>query len=75
MRENYQKILKEFAGKTQVEIFSETIRGCKNIVVLKGDSKNIVIPTDKICFGFIDGNHFSSYVESDFYLIWDRLVP
>jgi hypothetical protein len=75
MKEYYQEILKNFNGKTQLEIFSEITRDCENIVVLKGDSSNTVIPTDKICFGFIDGNHSHSYLENDFYLIWNKLVP
>jgi hypothetical protein len=31
------------------------------------------LPTKKLCFGFIDGNHSPDYVESDFYLVWNKL--
>jgi len=43
--------------------------------VIKGDSKLAEIPSDHLSFGFIDGNHDPEYVESDFYLIWNKLSP
>jgi hypothetical protein len=29
----------------------------------------------QFCFGFIDGNHDPTWVDSDFSLVWQRLVP
>lgn len=71
----YQNILKDHNNRSQWEIFSQTIKGCKNIVVIKSDTKNIhlsLLPAS-LCFGFIDGNHAPSYVENDFYLVWNIL--
>jgi predicted O-methyltransferase YrrM len=64
-----------FKGRSQWDIFTQVTKNCANIVVLKEDSKQVELPTDRLCFGFIDGNHAPDYVESDFHLIWDRLVP
>jgi predicted O-methyltransferase YrrM len=71
----YASALKKYKGKSQREIFQEETKECQNITVLAGDSKKSVIPTKSICFAFIDGNHSPDYVESDFYLIWDKLSP
>jgi hypothetical protein len=69
----YLDRLKQYVGKSQWEVFSDVIKGCNNVVVLRGDSKKIVLPTTKLCFGFIDGNHDPEYIENDFYLIWNKL--
>ncbi len=69
----YLNALKGYQGKSQWEIFSDVTKKCKNIHCLKGDSKNIEIPCNHLCFGFIDGNHSPEYVENDFYLIWAKL--
>jgi len=69
----YLNILGVYEGKSQWEIFQEVTKGCKNVVILKGDSRNVRIPCKMLCFGFIDGHHDPEYVENDFYLIWDRL--
>jgi Methyltransferase domain len=69
----YNNALEVYYGKTQLEIFHSVIKGCSNIIVLKVDSKNAVIPAGKICFGFIDGNHDPEYVRHDFHLIWPKL--
>lgn len=70
----YSELLKKFRGRSQWEIFSEVIKECKNIHCLKGDSKEIDIPSSRLCLGFIDGNHNPEYVENDFYLIWNKLA-
>jgi predicted O-methyltransferase YrrM len=70
----YLDLLKEFQGRTQWEVFSEVTKECKNIHCLKGDSKKIEIPSTRLCFGFIDGDHSPDYVENDFYLIWTKLT-
>jgi len=64
------------AGKSQMEIFEQVTRGLDNIVVIKEDSKKVKLSADeKIVFGFIDGCRDPDYVISDFYLVWDHLVP
>lgn len=70
----YQKALHKYGGKSQLEIFLEVTRDCSNLCVIRGDSMKIDLPINDICFAFIDGNHDSSYVENDFYLIWNKLV-
>lgn len=71
----YRGILKRYFGKSQWQVFSDVTEGLDNVVVLRGDSAEVTIPCKSICFGFIDGNHDPEYVESDFYLIWDKLSP
>lgn len=70
MSEIYSNVLK---GRDQYKVFCDVTQGCDNICVIKGDSKKIKLPTEKIAFGFIDGNHEPSYVVNDFYLIWPKL--
>ena len=74
MAELYAKVLERYKGKSQWEIFKEVTKECKNIVVLNTDSKEAEIPADKLCFGFVDGNHAPDYVENDFFLIWNKLT-
>lgn len=69
----YSNVLKSYRGKTQWQIFSEVTRDCKNIIVIKADSKKTQIPSKSLCFCFIDGNHDPEYVQNDFYLIWNKL--
>jgi hypothetical protein len=71
----YVNTINGYKGKTQLEIFSEITGNCKNIVILKCDSKNANIPCEKLSFAFIDGNHSPEYVENDFYLVWNKLAP
>ncbi len=75
MKTLYLNALKNYGGKSQLEIFLEVTKECKNIIVLRDDSKDVKIPTESICFGFVDGNHAPEYVENDFYLIWSKLTP
>lgn len=75
MTEIYSLALGRYGNKTQWEIFSEVTRGCRNITVLKGDSRAAVLPCGAVCFAFIDGNHDAVYVESDFRLVWEKLSP
>jgi hypothetical protein len=74
MSELYERHL---SGKSQEQIFYEVNR--KNLAylrVLKTDSKRVKFPSGaRFAFGFIDGNHDPAYVENDFYLVWQRLVP
>ena len=68
----YKGILK---SKNQYKIYNEIIKDCKNIITLVEDSKKVSFPCEKISFAYIDGNHSSEYVENDFYLAWNKLVP
>lgn len=75
MSELYHNYLRH-AGKSQLEIFKQVTRGLDNIVVIKEDSKKVKLSADeKIVFGFIDGCRDPDYVISDFYLVWNHLVP
>lgn len=69
----YKDYVRRYGKKSQRQVFFETIEGLDNIVVLEGDSAQAEIPGKSICFGFIDGNHDPKYVESDFYLVWNKL--
>lgn len=61
-------------GRTQEEVFRKVIRKYTNIVVIKEDSREVMLPCGKICFSFIDGCHDPDYVRNDFYLVWDKTV-
>lgn len=71
MKELYNRILK---GKNLFEIYKNITRECRNLVTIVKDSKEVVLPTSKVCFAYIDGNHSPDYVRNDFYLIWGKLV-
>jgi len=71
MSDLYGEILK---GRNQFDIYSKITMNCKNVVTLISDSKNVVLPCDKVCFAYIDGNHSPDYVRNDFYLVWNKLV-
>ena len=69
----YQAFLE---GRSQLEVYRETIRGLDNIVTLAEDSKAVSFPPEqRFVFGFIDGNHRPDYVRNDFGIIWPNLVP
>lgn len=63
-------------GKSQEEVYRDTIRDLENVVTIAGDSREVTFPAEQVfVFGFIDGNHQPEYVESDFYLVWKHLAP
>jgi hypothetical protein len=63
-------------GRSQLEVYLQTTRGFDNIVTVNKDSKRVKFPRrQRFIFGFIDGNHQSGYVRSDFNLIWRYLDP
>ena len=69
----YQAFL---GGRSQLEVYLQTTRGFDNIVTVNKDSKKVKFPRrQRFIFGFIDGNHQSGYVRSDFNLIWRYLGP
>ena len=70
--EVYQAFLE---GPSMLEVYENTTCGLDNIVTIKGDSRHVSLPGgQKFCFGFVDGCHQKAYVESDFALVWPRLV-
>jgi hypothetical protein len=70
--EVYQAFLE---GPSMFEVYERTTRGLDNIVTIKGDSRCINLTEgQQFCFGFIDGCHQKACVESDFALVWPRLV-
>jgi SAM-dependent methyltransferase len=63
-------------GRSQREVYDETIRGWPNVETYEVDSMTLVLPPERIfSLGFIDGNHDPAYVRHDFELVWERLVP
>jgi len=72
MAQIYQAILKD---NSQRQVFDQVTAGLPNIVVIEGDSKEIELPAEAVCFGFIDGNHSDEYVMNDFCLVWEKLSP
>src|SRR5512136_2190908 len=70
--EVYQAFLE---GPSMFEVYEKTTREVDNIVTIRGDSRHVSLPSEeKFCFGFVDGCHQKAYVQSDFALIWPRLV-
>lgn len=67
----YAQVLR---GRNQEEVFKKTTRKYPNVVMIKGDSKQVTVPCRAICFSFIDGCHDPDYVRSDFYLVWGKTV-
>jgi hypothetical protein len=68
----YQAFLQ---GRSMFEVYQESTRGFDNIVTIEEDSCRVSFPEkQRFIFGFIDGCHQQIYVESDFSLIWPRLV-
>jgi len=67
----YSGILK---GASQRDVFESVTTGLDNVVVIAGDSKKITLPTEIVCFAFIDGNHNPCYVQNDFHLVWQKLT-
>lgn len=69
----YANALARFNGKSQWEIFQANTRNCKNVKVIKSDSRLADVGNANLCFAFIDGNHDPDYVQSDFRLAWTHL--
>jgi hypothetical protein len=71
----YDRFLRLRGVRSQWEAFSSVTKGRGNIVALKTDSRTAEIPSERLCFAFIDGNHDPEFVESDFHLVWRLLSP
>ncbi len=62
-------------GRSMLAAYRASTRGLDNIITMREDSKKVSLPRrQRFMFGFIDGCHQQSYVESDFHLIWPHLV-
>jgi predicted O-methyltransferase YrrM len=72
MAQLYEASLK---GNSQRQVFDKVTAGIRNLFVIVGDSKAVVLPAEAVCFGFIDGNHADDYVVNDFYLVGKKLSP
>ena len=71
----YSEHMARAGAVNQRETFDRVTAGCSNLVVVSGDSTKVDIPTDRLCFAFIDGNHDRAYVRADFNTAWSRLSP
>ena len=68
----YQAFLK---GRSMLEAYKQNTCTFDNIVTIIGDSRRVTFPSSQIfVFGFIDGCHQASFVESDFRLLWGHMV-
>ena len=63
------------SGRSQRAIFDDVTRGCGNLLVIAQDSMGLELPTERVCFSYIDGNHDPRYVRSDFSLVWCLTIP
>jgi Methyltransferase domain len=61
--------------RDQRDVFDEVTQGCSNLVVVAGDSAQVELPTERLAFAFVDGNHDTDHVRSDFERTWERLSP
>jgi GT2 family glycosyltransferase len=61
--------------RDQREVYDAVTAGLGNVETVVGDSRTVEIPTDKIAFAHIDGNHEAAYVRSDFERLWPLVVP
>jgi len=74
MADLYDRFL---AGRTQEEVFRQVTAPWSHAIrVIKEDSMKVQLPPDlRLAFAFTDGNHDPAWVNSDFKLVWNRLVP
>jgi hypothetical protein len=61
--------------RDQREIYDAVTAGLGNVETVVGDSRTVEIPTDRIAFAHIDGNHEAAYVRSDFERLWPLVLP
>ncbi len=62
-------------GRSMLEAYKENTRTFDNVVTIIADSRRVTFPvSQRFSFGFIDGCHQASFVESDFRLLWGHLV-
>jgi len=62
-------------GRSMWDVYRDATRRFDNIVTIRQDSREVEFDERKrFVFGFVDGCHSRDCVESDFRLIWPRLV-
>ena len=61
--------------RDQREVFDDVTSGCRNLVVVAGDSTSVDLPADRLAFAFVDGSHDAEDVRADFETVWERLSP
>lgn len=71
----YTGWLKQRNFRSQAQAFAFNTQGLRNIQTIICDSKEAMIPAERLSFSFIDGNHSPDYVENDFNLVWDKTSP
>lgn len=59
----------------QRELFDAVTAGLANVEVVAGDPAGAELPTERIAFAHVDGNHSAAYVRSDFERLWPLVVP
>jgi len=59
----------------QRELYDAVTAGLANVETVVGDSAEVELPTDRVAFAHIDGNHDPAYVRGDFEKVWARTVP
>jgi glycosyltransferase involved in cell wall biosynthesis len=59
----------------QRELYDAVTAGLDNVVTVAGDSAEIDLPTERIAFAHLDGNHDPAYVRGDFEKVWALTVP
>ncbi len=68
----YRSVLED---RDQYEIYTAVVGELSNVETVVGDSTQVELPTERIAFAHIDGNHDPVYVRSDFENVWRKLVP
>jgi Methyltransferase domain len=75
MKELYNGWLAETGAPSQWLLYLCTIKGLTNVRTIRGDSREVSLPAERLAFAFIDGNHQADCVQSDFAMVWERLSP
>ncbi len=72
MDDIYRTVL---GGHDQRAVYDSVVAECRNVQTVVGDSTVVDLPTERISFAHIDGNHDPAYVRSDFERLWPKVVP
>jgi GT2 family glycosyltransferase len=72
MDDIYRTVL---GGHDQRAVYDLVVAECRNVQTISGDSTVVDIPTERISFAHIDGNHDPAYVRSDFERLWPKVAP
>lgn len=62
-------------GRDQRAVFDEVTKGCDRLLVAKGPSATVELPTRRLAFAFVDGSHVAEDVRADFERVWELLSP